>query len=203
MRWPSRRAILEGQPRGLLRRRHRGHHHHHGARPEGAAVGRPRRARQALAFVRALPRQLRLRRDLLDQSPQPADGGASLAVRLIWANAALLFCLSLMPFTTAYVGDTRLAAFPTMVYGALQFACAPGLQLGRCDGRRRSATTAILWRGSGRDARRTSPRSSSTPWELRWLSSARSRRSSSLSLSRSPIFAPGLVAEAARRRKAR
>ena len=43
---------------------------------------------------------------------------------LIWATAALLFCLSLIPFATAYVGDTRLAPFPTMVYGAMQFACA-------------------------------------------------------------------------------
>lgn len=43
--------------------------------------------------------------------------------RLIWANNALLFCLSLIPFATAYVADTDLAPFPTMVYGGLQFAC--------------------------------------------------------------------------------
>ena len=43
--------------------------------------------------------------------------------RLIWANNALLFALSLIPFATAYVGDTGIAPFPTMVYGALQFAC--------------------------------------------------------------------------------
>ena len=43
--------------------------------------------------------------------------------RLIWANATLLFCLSLIPFATAYVGATDLSPFPTMVYGALQFAC--------------------------------------------------------------------------------
>lgn len=42
---------------------------------------------------------------------------------LIWANATLLFCLSLIPFATAYVGATDLAPFPTMVYGALQFGC--------------------------------------------------------------------------------
>ena len=42
---------------------------------------------------------------------------------LIWANTALLFCLSLIPFTTAYVAATHMAPFPTMVYGALQFAC--------------------------------------------------------------------------------
>ena len=44
--------------------------------------------------------------------------------RLIWANNALLFCLSLIPFATAYVAETDMAPFPTMVYGALQFACA-------------------------------------------------------------------------------
>jgi uncharacterized membrane protein len=43
--------------------------------------------------------------------------------RLVWANNLLLFCLSLIPFATAYVADTQLAPFPTMVYGALQFAC--------------------------------------------------------------------------------
>ena len=44
--------------------------------------------------------------------------------RLIWANNGLLFCLSLIPFATAYVAETDMAPFPTMVYGALQFACA-------------------------------------------------------------------------------
>jgi uncharacterized membrane protein len=42
---------------------------------------------------------------------------------LIWANNGLLFCLSLVPFATAYVGANDLAPFPTMVYAALQFAC--------------------------------------------------------------------------------
>ena len=45
-------------------------------------------------------------------------------VRLIWANNALLFSLSLVPFATAYVGKTDLAPFPTMVYAALQLVCA-------------------------------------------------------------------------------
>jgi len=43
---------------------------------------------------------------------------------LIWANSALLFSLSLIPFATAYVAATRIAPFPTAVYGALQLACA-------------------------------------------------------------------------------
>ena len=40
-----------------------------------------------------------------------------------------MFRLSLIPFATAYVGDTDLAPFPTMVYGALQFACAVAFNL--------------------------------------------------------------------------
>ena len=42
---------------------------------------------------------------------------------LVWANNALLFSLSLIPFATAYVGATHLAPFPTMIYAALQFVC--------------------------------------------------------------------------------
>jgi uncharacterized membrane protein len=43
---------------------------------------------------------------------------------LIWANNMLLFFLSLIPFATAYVANTRLAPLPTMVYAGLQFACS-------------------------------------------------------------------------------
>lgn len=36
--------------------------------------------------------------------------------RVLWSNMALLFMLSLIPFSTAYVGQTRLAALPTAFY---------------------------------------------------------------------------------------
>ncbi|UWZ82018.1 TMEM175 family protein [Occallatibacter riparius] len=36
--------------------------------------------------------------------------------RLIWINFAHLFAVSLVPFTTAWVADTRLAAVPVFVY---------------------------------------------------------------------------------------
>jgi len=48
---------------------------------------------------------------------------------LIWANNALLFCLSLIPFATAYVGDTHLAPFPTAIYATLQLACGLAFML--------------------------------------------------------------------------
>ena len=35
----------------------------------------------------------------------------------LWANMALLFWLSLVPFTTAWMGETHFAAVPTAVYG--------------------------------------------------------------------------------------
>jgi len=48
---------------------------------------------------------------------------------LIWANNALLFCLSLIPFATAYVGATHLSPLATAVYAALQFACGLSFML--------------------------------------------------------------------------
>ena len=36
---------------------------------------------------------------------------------VLWANLHLLFWLSLLPFTTAWMDETRLRASPTVVYG--------------------------------------------------------------------------------------
>jgi uncharacterized membrane protein len=36
---------------------------------------------------------------------------------MLWANLALLFCLSLFPFTTAWVDQTRFEQTPVVVYG--------------------------------------------------------------------------------------
>jgi uncharacterized membrane protein len=36
---------------------------------------------------------------------------------ILWANMGLLFCLSLVPFTTAWLGETAGAPLPTAVYG--------------------------------------------------------------------------------------
>ncbi|MFG2058800.1 TMEM175 family protein [Micromonospora sp. NPDC048930] len=36
---------------------------------------------------------------------------------VLWANLALLFCLSLFPFTTAWVDESRFAQTPLVVYG--------------------------------------------------------------------------------------
>ena len=37
--------------------------------------------------------------------------------KILWANLHLLFWLSLVPFTTAWMGETDFAALPTAVYG--------------------------------------------------------------------------------------
>jgi uncharacterized membrane protein len=37
--------------------------------------------------------------------------------RVLWANMLLLFWLSLVPFATAWIGDTRFATIPMAIYG--------------------------------------------------------------------------------------
>jgi len=44
--------------------------------------------------------------------------------RILWANLHLLFWLSLMPFTTAWVGENHFATLPMALYGADLLLCA-------------------------------------------------------------------------------
>ena len=43
---------------------------------------------------------------------------------VLWANLALLFCLSLFPFTTAWVDESRFAQIPVVIYGINLLAAA-------------------------------------------------------------------------------
>jgi len=43
---------------------------------------------------------------------------------VMWSNMALLFCLSLVPFATAWFGEHPGALAPVVVYVAVQLACA-------------------------------------------------------------------------------
>jgi uncharacterized membrane protein len=43
---------------------------------------------------------------------------------VLWANLALLFCLSLFPFTTAWVDESRFARMPVIIYGVNLLAAA-------------------------------------------------------------------------------
>jgi uncharacterized membrane protein len=44
--------------------------------------------------------------------------------RILWANLHLLFWLSLVPFTTRWMGDTEFAAEPVALYGIVLFCAA-------------------------------------------------------------------------------
>jgi uncharacterized membrane protein len=54
----------------------------------------------------------------LFQLVESIDGG------VLWANLVLLFCLSLLPFATAWAAETEFASAPMALYGANLFACA-------------------------------------------------------------------------------
>jgi uncharacterized membrane protein len=43
---------------------------------------------------------------------------------VLWSNLFLLFCLSLVPFTTAWIGDTGFASVPVAVYGVVLLLAA-------------------------------------------------------------------------------
>ena len=43
---------------------------------------------------------------------------------VLWANLALLFCLSLFPFTTAWLDESRFARTPVVIYGLNLLAAA-------------------------------------------------------------------------------
>jgi uncharacterized membrane protein len=42
---------------------------------------------------------------------------------IVWVNIVFLFALSLIPFFTAYLGRTRLAAFPMALYAGVMIVC--------------------------------------------------------------------------------
>jgi uncharacterized membrane protein len=46
--------------------------------------------------------------------------------RLLWANNFLLFCMSLIPFATAYLGQHYTDALPTALYGVVMTTCGLG-----------------------------------------------------------------------------
>src|SRR5262245_36931518 len=52
---------------------------------------------------------------LLQASESVTDG-------ILWINLALLFCLSLAPFTTAWMGENNYAPLPVAVYGVMLLA---------------------------------------------------------------------------------
>ena len=43
--------------------------------------------------------------------------------RVLWTNNLLLFCLSLVPFATDWMGENHLSAVPVALYGVVLLAC--------------------------------------------------------------------------------
>jgi uncharacterized membrane protein len=43
---------------------------------------------------------------------------------IMWANMGLLFCLTLIPFATSWMGENYQAVAPTVAYGGVLLACA-------------------------------------------------------------------------------
>lgn len=54
----------------------------------------------------------------LFQAIEKVDG------KVLWANLTLLFTLSLIPFTTAWMGENQFKSNPVALYGINLFACA-------------------------------------------------------------------------------
>jgi len=55
------------------------------------------------------------------------DGGVSGPI--LWANLHLLFWLSLIPFTTAWMGENHFQQLPVALYGAVLFMCGAAYTL--------------------------------------------------------------------------
>ncbi|NYG07945.1 putative membrane protein [Phycicoccus badiiscoriae] len=70
---------------------------------------------------------------------------------ILWANLALLFMLSLVPFTTAWMDDTRFARLPVVVYGVNLLAAAVAYYVLQLAVFRRDGSDGLLRQALGRD----------------------------------------------------
>ena len=70
---------------------------------------------------------------------------------VLWANLHLLFWLSLIPFTTAWMGENRLAQAPVALYGANLFMAAIGYTILSTLLIRHEGAESLLARAIGKD----------------------------------------------------
>ena len=70
---------------------------------------------------------------------------------VLWANLHLLFWLSLIPFTTAWMGKNDFARMPTFVYGVNLLACAIAFYILQTGLQRLEGRHSLLSRALGRD----------------------------------------------------
>src|SRR2546429_8971270 len=78
------------------------------------------------------------------QAAQHIDG------RVLWANLHLLFWLSLVPFTTGWVGEYPSAAIPTAIYGVVFLMAGVAWLLLQRALVKRDGPTSLLARAVGR-----------------------------------------------------
>ena len=70
---------------------------------------------------------------------------------ILWANLALLFMLSLVPFTTAWMDDTRFAPLPVGIYGVNLLLAAVAYYVLQLAIFRREGSASLLRQAVGRD----------------------------------------------------
>jgi TMEM175 potassium channel family protein len=73
--------------------------------------------------------------------------------RILWANLHLLFWLSLVPFTTAWMGENNFAALPVALYGANLLLAAIAYYLLTRTLIARQGDDSVLARAVGRDVK--------------------------------------------------
>lgn len=72
---------------------------------------------------------------------------------ILWANSYLLFCLSLIPAATAWMGENPLAPVPTAVYGAILLMPAIAYYLLQKAIIRKQGADSVLARALGADVK--------------------------------------------------
>jgi uncharacterized membrane protein len=72
---------------------------------------------------------------------------------ILWANTHLLFWLSLVPFTTAWMGENHFTHVPTAVYGVSLLMCACAYTILQITIIRHDGKGSILKRAIGKDAK--------------------------------------------------
>jgi uncharacterized membrane protein len=73
------------------------------------------------------------------------------SARILWSNLHLLFWLSLFPFATAWMGENRLAAAPTALYGAVLLLAAIAYEILQAAIIAREGRDSVLASAVGRD----------------------------------------------------
>lgn len=72
--------------------------------------------------------------------------------KALWANLLLLFCLSLIPFTTGWMGENHFEALPTALYGVVLLMCGAAYSLlQRMLTKHPAGENALLAEAVGRD----------------------------------------------------